>query len=565
MSGKDLRAFLQKLEALGELSRIKAPVSPILEITEIADRVSKAHGRALLFENVEGSRYPVFINAVGSDWRMALSLGAESLDEIADGLSAYLDFSHYTSIGGVLSFLPKLLRLTCCFPLRVPLGNAACQQVVERSPDLSALPVLQCWPLDGGRFLTLPLVFTKYPDAKVQNIGMYRMQVLSKNTTAIHWQKHKDGSAIYEAWRAHGGRMPVSVALGCGPAVSYAATAPLPPKLDELMLAGFLQKRPVTLTRCVTNGLWVPCDAQFVLEGYVDTEEAPIREGPFGDHTGYYSLADWYPRFHVTCITRQRNPIYPATVVGRPPMEDCYLAKATERIFLPILRISIPQLADLSLPFPGVFHNCAVVSVKNDFPGAARTVMNAIWGMGQMRCTKLIVAVDAGVDPSSYDAVVSAILQNTDFEKDLVISMGPLDALDHSSDQALYGARLGVDAARKPGARIRTGKLHFLPVQKSAAGDGKRAAEAFLRSSPDVKLAVAVDDTVNLCNRQEVLWRVFNNIDAARDLTVENGRAALDATTKLPSEGLTRPWPQDIMMSPDIREQVDRRWEEYGL
>lgn len=308
---------------------------------------------------------------------------------------------------------------------------------------------------------------------------MYRMQVLDKTSTAMHWHKHKDGSAIYEAWRARGGKMPVAVALGCGPEITYAATAPLPPGLDEMLLAGFLRRRPVALTKCVASDLWVPRDAQFVLEGYVDTEEPPVWEGPFGDHTGYYSLTDWYPRFHVTCVTRRRNPVYPATVVGRPPMEDCYLAKATERIFLPVLKLQMPQLCDLCLPFEGVFHNCAVVSVRNDFPGAARTVMNAMWGMGQMRYTKLIVAVDASVDPRDTGAVLAAVLQNADPASDYLLSDGPLDALDHSSDRALYGARLGVDATAKPGVTP-SGALRPPAGPKARAGrrPGGRAGRA---------------------------------------------------------------------------------------
>ena len=566
MAYRDLQAFLAACEARGELMRISAPVSPILEITEIADRVMKRGGPALLFERVEGSDFPPLINAMGSDERMALALGAESLDEIGGDVARYLDFENYTSIKRLAAFAPRLLRLAACFPRRrrLRLSRPPCQQVIERDPDLSALPVLHCWPQDGGRFFTLPLVFTKLPGAKTQNCGMYRMQVLDKTSTAMHWQKHKDGSAIYEAWRARGGKMPVAVALGCGPAVTYAATAPLPPGLDELLLAGFLRRRPVALAKCVTSDLWVPQDAQFVLEGYVDTGEPPVWEGPFGDHTGYYSLADWYPRFHVTCVTRRRKPVYPATVVGRPPMEDCYLAKATERIFLPVLRLQIPQLRDLCLPFEGVFHNCAVVSVKNDFPGAARTVMNAMWGMGQMRYTKLIVAVDAATDPAETGAVLAAVLRNADPAADYVLSDGPLDALDHSSDRALYGTRLGIDATAKPGVPPRTGRFALLPVKKRAPGEGREAALAALESE-DVSFAVALDDTVDLADRQEVLWRVFNNIDAGRDLVVKNGKIALDATKKLPEEGLTRPWPDDITMSPETAARVDARWKEYGF
>lgn len=557
---RDLQAFIRALEQRGELARITVPVSPMLEITEITDRVVKKGGKALLFENVIGSPYPVLINAMGTQERAALALGANSLDEIGGQISQYLNFSNYSSLGGLLRFFPKLPRLAACFPLRLSPG-APCRQVVERDPDLTALPVLKCWPLDGGRFFTLPLVFTKYPGSKIQNAGMYRMQLLDKNTTAMHWHKHKDGSAIYEAWRKQG-RMPVSVALGCDPAITCAATAPLPPGLDEMLLAGFLRRRPVIMTKCVTNSLYVPRDAQFVLEGYVDTEEAPVWEGPFGDHTGYYSLADWYPRFHVTCLTRRRNPVYHATVVGRPPMEDCYLAKATERIFLPFLRMLLPQLTNLHCPFEGVFHNCVIAAVKKDFPGVPVTVMNGIWGMGQMRCTKLIVTVDTGVNPENTGQVLDAVLRNVDPDRDLVFSAGPLDALDHASPRALYGTRLGVDATTKE-KPPRGGRLAVIRARKEPFG-GRRAVETLL-SDPGVKLAVAVDQDVAPTDRSAVFWRLCNQIDAGRDLIIRDGRMGVDATRKSAADGLTRPWPEDIVMSAEIRERVDRRWKEYGL
>lgn len=560
MAYRDLQAFIKALEQRGELARITVPVSPLLEITEITDRIVKSGGKALLFENVEGSPYPVLINAMGTPDRAALALGANRLDEIGQHIAQYLDFGNYGSLGRLLRFCPKLPRLAACFPLRLS-PAAPCRQVVERDPDLTALPVLKCWPLDGGRFFTLPLVFTKFPGSKTQNAGMYRMQLLDKNTTAMHWHKHKDGSAIYEAWREKG-PMPVSVALGCDPAITYAATAPLPPGLDEMLLAGFLRRRPVVMSKCVTNDLYVPRDAQFVLEGYVDPREAPVWEGPFGDHTGYYSLADWYPRFHVTCLTRRRNPVYHAAVVGRPPMEDCYLAKATERIFLPFLRTLLPQLADLHCPFEGVFHNCVVAAVKKDFPGAAATVMNGIWGMGQMRCTKLIVAVDADMNLENIDKVLEAVLRNVDPARDLVFSAGPLDALDHASPQALYGTRLGVDATRKE-KPPQSGRLAVIRARKEPFG-GRRALETVL-ADPGVKLAVAVDEDVDPTDRSAVFWRLCNQIDAGRDLLIRAGRMGVDATRKSAAEGLARPWPEDIVMSAEIRKRVDRRWKEYKI
>lgn len=562
----DIQAFVRLLEKRGELRRVSVPVSPVLEMTEIADRVSKRGGGALLFEHPADGSAPVLMNAMGSNERMALSLGAESLDGIGADLGRYLDFGNYLSLKRLVKFVPRLFRLLCCFPLRrrFRFTRPPCRQVVERTVDLSAIPVLQCWPLDGGRYFTLPLVFTMLPDSKQQNVGMYRMQVLDKSTTAMHWQKHKDGSAAYDAWRKRGGKMPVAVAIGASYAATYAATAPLPKGLDEMLLAGFLQKRNVSLAKCVTCDLYVPADAQYILEGYVDVEEELCWEGPFGDHTGYYSLEDWYPRFHVTCITRRKEPIYPATVVGKPPMEDCYMARATERIFLPILKMQMPQLREIDLPFEGVFHNCAVVSVENTFPGAARTVMNAIWGMGQMRYTKMIVAVDAETDPRDRTAVWNAILTHVDPETDLVVSMGPLDALDHSSNDAFFGARLGVDATTKPGRNAVRGALQIVNTDKRAPGDGRSAGERALREG-NATLVLVVDADVDKEDLPAVLWRVFNNIDAGRDLIIWDKRVAVDATRKLPAEGLKRPWPEDIVMSEEIKALVDRRWSEYGL
>lgn len=567
MAYRNLGAFIRTLEARGELARIRTMVSPELEITEIADRISKQHGRALLFERVEGSPYPVLINAFGSYGRMSLALGVESLEQIADDIAAYLDFSRYSSFSGVFRSLPRFTRLLNCFPWKGwPLvGRAPCQEVIDESPDLSTLPALQCWPLDGGRFLTLPLVFTKHPEGP-QNVGMYRMQILDKTTTAMHWHKHKDGSEIYEAWRKKGGRMPVAVALGGDPAITYAATAPLPPGFDELMLAGFLRRRPVGMVKCLTSSLYVPSEAEFILEGYVDTEEAPVLEGPFGDHTGYYSLEDFYPAFHVTCLTHRREAVYPATIVGRPPMEDCYMAKATERIFLPLLRLQIPQLMNLNLPLEGVFHNCAVAAVRPAFPGAALTVMYALWGMGQMRYTKLIVAVDETLDPRDVNGVLEAVLQNTDLNRDLIFSKGSLDALDHSSPTALFGTRLGIDATTKPQGQAprHFGGYRLVSVHKNAPWDGRNAAIRALEES-DAKIAVAVDGDVDVGDRSEVLWRVFNNIDASRDIALLDGRMAIDATKKMQDEGLTRPWPEDILMSPEITARVTARWKDYGL
>lgn len=562
---KDLQSFIKKLETCGELKKIDVPVSPELEITEITDRVSKAHGPALLFRDVDGSRYPVLMNAMGSYERMSMALGVKKLDDIAEEVQKYLDVLNDLSISGLVKSVPRLFRLLNVFPRR-SLLRGRCQQVVERFVDLYSLPVLKCWPQDAGQFITLPVVFTRDRKTKRQNAGMYRLQILDSTTTAMHWHKHKDGSEIYQSYAEQKLKMPVSVALGCDPAVTYAATAPLPKMLDEMMLAGWLRKSRVKMVKCITNNIYVPADAEFVLEGYVDPTEDLVLEGPFGDHTGYYSLADYYPRFHVTCITHKREAVYPATVVGKPPMEDCYIAKATERIFLPLLRMQIPELVDLNLPLEGVFHNCAIVSVKNKYPGCARKVMNAVWGMGQMMYTKLIVAVNDSVDVQNLAAVRDAVLKNVYGTQSLLFSEGPLDALDHSSNKALYGCRLGIDATNATSALDDeiTNTFKILRIRKDHPWKGRELVENYLWNHPD-KFVIVVDEDVDTRDLSTVMWKVFNNIDAKRDIAVIDFKIGVDATKKWKQEGLTRNWPDDIVMTNAMKKQVDKRWNEYGI
>lgn len=448
MAYKDLQDFVKHLESKGLLKRIKTEVDSELEITEIADRVSKQYGPALLFENVKGSDYPVLINAMGTYERMAMSLGVDDINDIGNDIEEFIDMSNYLGLMKKVKSLPRLARMATVFPLKLP-TKGACQEVIEHEPDLSTLPVLKCWPGDAGRFFTLPLVITKDPESGIQNMGMYRLQVFDKNTTGMHWHLHKDGREIYEKYRALGGKMPVSVALGCDPAVTYAATAPLPKMIDEMMFAGFLRKAPVKLVKSITNDIYVPADAEFVLEGYVDVNEDLRLEGPFGDHTGYYSLADYYPVFHVTCITHKKNAIYPATIVGKPPMEDCYMGKATERIFLPLLKMQYPEIVDINFPLEGVFHNCVIVSIKKRYPGHAKKIMNSLWGIGQMMYTKMIIVVDENISPQDISTVAWKVFNNIDAKRDVVISEGPLDALDHASNLPHYGYRMGIDATKK--------------------------------------------------------------------------------------------------------------------
>lgn len=445
MAYKDIQDFMNVLDRNGLLKKISAEVNCELEITEITDRVSKQNGPALLFENVKGSKYPVLINAFGSFERLSLALEVNKLDDIADVIVDLMDVSNYIGLIDKIKSIPKLARLARVFPKKV--DRAPCQEVVEEA-DISTLPVLKCWPLDGGRFITLPLVITKDPETGLQNMGMYRLQVYDKNTTGMHWHLHKDGREIYEKYKKMGGRMPVSVALGCDPATIYSATAPLPKEIDEMIFSGFLRKSPLEIVKCKTNDIFVPANAEFILEGYVDVDELR-EEGPFGDHTGYYSLKDMYPVFHIECITRKKNPVYPATVVGKPPMEDCYLGKATERIFLPLLKIMCPEIVDINFPLEGVFHNCVIVSIKKRYPGHAKKVMHSLWGMGQMMYTKMIIIVDENINPHDLSTVAWKVFNNIDAARDVVIVEGPLDALDHASPLSHYGHKMGIDATKK--------------------------------------------------------------------------------------------------------------------
>ncbi|MBQ7516155.1 MAG: menaquinone biosynthesis decarboxylase [Schwartzia sp.] len=451
MAYKDLREFIAALEQRGWLKRVRAEVDAELEITEITDRVSKKTGPdnvALLFENVKGYDMPVLMNAFGSYERMSLALGVEKLDDIADEIRnllrlPYISFSHKMDLVSLIPMAKNAIN----FPKYV--SHAPCQEVIERdNPSLDNIPILKCWPQDGGPFVTLPLVFTKNPATGKRNVGMYRLQKYDSRTTGMHWHIHKNGAENYRDAREQGfTRLEAAAAIGADPALIYAATAPLPRDIDEMVFAGFLRHKSVELTKCVTVDLEVPATSEIVLEGYVDVSESR-REGPFGDHTGYYSLADDYPVFHITCITHRRNPIYAATVVGRPPMEDCYIAKATERIFLPLLQQMIPEIVDINLPFSGVFHNCAMVSIRKSYPQQAKKVMQAIWGMGQMMFTKLIIVVDAHVDVQNEQEVWWRVFNNIDARQDLVLVDGPLDVLDHSSPMPKWGTKLGIDATR---------------------------------------------------------------------------------------------------------------------
>ncbi|MDR3612379.1 MAG: UbiD family decarboxylase [Candidatus Obscuribacterales bacterium] len=495
MAFNDLRDFIQTLEKAGELLRVDVPVSHDLEIAEITDRVSKGpaeQNKALLFTNVRGFEMPVLINAFGSAKRMNMSLEVDNLDDIADRIRVLIKPKVPENFLDKLALVPTLMEVAK-FPPKLSTGAAPCQEVVLTDPTqpmLDKIPIIKCWPEDGGDFVTMGVVITRDPKNGIRNLGMYRLQKYDNVTTGMHWHKHHDGAKAFEESRREstsqadaangkakvssgaiapqnaeppnygevfesqndpanpGKRFEVAIALGCDPAITYAATAPLPPDIDEFLLAGFLRQSPVKLVKCKTIDLEVPANAEIIIEGYVNQNELQL-EGPFGDHTGFYSLAGMFPVLHVTAVTHRREPIYQTTIVGKPPQEDCYLGKATERIFLPMLQMLVPEIVDMNLPWEGVFHNCAVIAIDKRYPGHARKVMTAIWGLGQIMFTKFVIIVDKDINVQNLSEVALHVFGNTDPRRDTMFVDGPLDILDHSAPLMGYGSKMGIDATRK--------------------------------------------------------------------------------------------------------------------
>jgi 4-hydroxy-3-polyprenylbenzoate decarboxylase len=477
MAYNDLREFVSALERAGELKRVPFEVDPYLEITEFADRSVKRSGPALLFERPKGSSVPVLINAFASMRRMEIALQVGSVDEVAARITEFLEMRMPQGIINKLKMLPKLAEVGSFFPRIV--NSGACKEVIQHDNfSLRDLPVLHCWPLDGGPFITLPMVFSKNPMTGKRNCGMYRLQVYDDRTTGMHWQTHKQGAEHHRRMIEQGHkRMDVAVAIGSDPATMYSAILPLPPDLDEMMISGFLRGKPVEMVKCETSDVEVPANSEIVLEGYLELGESRT-EGPFGDHTGFYSLEDEYPVFHVTCMTGRRNPIYPTTIVGPPPMEDFYMGKAIERIFLPLMRMQLPEVRDICMPAEGVFHNLILVSIRKSYPGHARKVMHAIWGLGQAMFSKCIVVVDEDVNVQDVREAAWKALNNIDPQRDIEFVMGPVDSLDHASRLPNYGSKMGVDATRK------------------------WQAEGFTRPWPKV---IRMDETVQ--RRVDELWR----------------------------------------------------------
>ncbi|MEY4877172.1 MAG: hypothetical protein RL708_2321 [Bacteroidota bacterium] len=632
MAYRNLQHFIEVLEKNNELIRIAAYVNPDLEISEITDRISKAPtplsvgeglgvrsaNKALLFENT-GFDFPVLINSMGSKRRMELALGVNDLDDISKDIESLFKtlMKPKDNILDKLAMLPKLGQIASWMP-KVKSGKGECQEVILMNPDMTKLPVLKCWPQDGGRFITLPVVNTKDPISGIRNTGMYRMQVFDKDLTAMHWHKHKVSARHFNEYKKLGKKMPVAVVLGGDPAYTYAATAPLPDNVDEYMLAGFLRKKKVELVKCITQPeMEVPADADFVIEGYVDPAEEMIWEGPFGDHTGYYSLADWYPKFHITCITHRKNAVYPATIVGIPPQEDAWIGKATERIFLaPIKMTMIPEIVDMELPMEGVFHNLTIVKIKKEFAGQALKVMNAMWGAGQMMFNKILVVVDGDVDIHDYAAVAKYVSTNCNPASDVYFSQGPMDVLDHSCSKMGFGGKMCIDGTFKfeeektnekiagfellvageiqkkilqNFSEINNCNLSLLnenisvaifSVTKNRINHIKELSEKIcaLDEMKSIKTIIFVDANIDISFIADVLWRACNNADARRDMFLISGLANLqgspnpstiliiDGTTKTKAfDNFDRDWPNILIHDDATIKAVDEKWSKLGL
>ena len=605
MAFKNLNHFIQSAENIGELTRIKEFVSPELEIAEITDRICKVGGNALLFEN-NGTEFPLLINLFGSEKRMCLSLGINNLDEIGNQMDALFKqiVSPKEGLIEKLRMLPTLNEISSWMPKHVK-GRGACQEVVMEKPDVTKLPVLKCWVKDGGPFITLPVVNTIDPETKIRNVGMYRMQVFSETMTGMHWHKHKGSAHHYLKYKELGIKMPVSVILGGDPAYTYSATAPLPENIDEYILAGFLRKKKVELVKCLTNDIEVPADADFVIEGYVDPAEELIYEGPFGDHTGYYSLPDYYPRFHVTCITHRKNAIYPTTIVGIPPQEDGWIGKATERIFLTPIKMSmVPEIVDMEMPVEGVFHNITIIKIKKLYAGQAFKAMNSLWGAGQMMFNKIMIVVDDTVDVHDYKAVTKAVSEKVNVNTDILLMRGPLDVLDHASKKMSFGGKIGIDATTKlheeiaetnnnskPNIEVEKILSEFPAIKSINAslinenikvvifGIDKTSKEqtfemitSMLEKSylNNVKFAFFLEHNIDVNDFSDVVWRLANNIDPQIDCKVisKNKEAVyvVDGTRKTKEvDDFSRDWPNIIVADDATIAKVDELWPKLGL
>jgi 4-hydroxy-3-polyprenylbenzoate decarboxylase len=632
MAYRNQQQFIDALEKEGELLRIKTFVDPNLEMAEITDRMSKqpGGGKALLFEST-GYDFPVLMNAYGSEKRMCMALGVGHLDDVAKEIESLFKLLSAPKEGILdkLRMLPKLGQFSSWMP-SVKSGRGECQDIVMSEkplpsggvwggpPDITKLPVITCWPRDGGPFVTLPVIHTKDPNTHTRNVGMYRMQVFDKTLTGMHWHKHKVSAKHFNEYKKLNKRMPVAVALGGDPVYAYAATAPLPENVDEYMLAGFLRKKKVELVKCLTQPeIEVPADADFIIEGYVDPDDEMIWEGPFGDHTGYYSLPDWYPRFHITAITHKRKPVYPATIVGIPPQEDAWLGKATERIFLaPIKMTLIPEIVDMDMPVEGVFHNLVIAKIKKDYAGQGQKVMNAMWGAGQMMFNKILVLVDGEIKIQDYEQLAKYVFKNLNPALDIYFSQGPMDVLDHSCSKLGFGGKMCIDGTSKhdeetdgsSASGVQSSELSekllqdkfpeihhvnisllkkeipcvIISVKKNRKGHIKQLHDQVcsLEEMSGVKMTLYVEHTVDANDLPTALWRFCNNLDPKRDSHI-NKRPTLNSELGTPNysacigfdgtrktkehDDFNRDWPNIIVADNDTIRAVDAKWNDLNI
>ncbi|HEY6062618.1 MAG TPA: menaquinone biosynthesis decarboxylase [Chitinophagaceae bacterium] len=629
MAWKNQQQFIEALEKAGELVRIKTYVDPRLEMAEITDRVSKqpgGGGKALLFEN-SGYEFPVLMNGYGSERRMCMALGVDHLDDVAKEIEDLFKLLSAPKEGIIdkLKLLPKLSQFAGWMP-KVKNGRGECQDIVMKEPDITKLPVITCWPKDGGPFVTLPIIHTKDPNTNSRNVGMYRMQVFGPTLTGMHWHKHKVSAKHFNEYKKLNKRMPIAVALGGDPVYAYSATAPLPENVDEYMLAGFLRKKKVELVKCMSQpDVEVPADADFIIEGYVDPNDELIWEGPFGDHTGYYSLPDWYPRFHITAITHKKDPVYPATIVGIPPQEDAWLGKATERIFLaPIKMTMVPEIVDMDMPVEGVFHNLVITKIKKDYAGQGQKVMNAMWGAGQMMFNKILILTappppEGGISGESfkitdYLRVAQDVFKNMNPATDIYFSTGPMDVLDHSCSKLGFGGKMCIDGTFKfeeekddgyesgvrssefgviesvlknKFAEITAVNISLLKkeipclvisVKKNRKGHIKELHEQVcgLNEIAGVKMILYVEHTVDANDLPTALWRFCNNLDPKRDhhlSRIQNPESRIysacmgfDGTRKTKEfDDFQRDWPNIIVADDETIKAVDAKWNDLGI
>ena len=606
---KNTQHWIETLESKGQLVRIREYVNPHLEITEITDRISKKYGPALLFENT-GTDFPLLINSMGTEQRMAWALGKEKLDDVAMEMENLIKqlTSPKENIFDKLKLLPALGSIASWMPKTIK-GKGECQEVIMKNPDVTKFPVLKCWPEDGGPFLTLPIIHTKDPNTGLRNVGLYRMQVFGPTLTGMHWHRHKVSARHFNEYKKLGKLMPVAVALGGDPVYTYAATAPLPDNVDEYMLAGFIRKKKVELVQCLTQDVQVPSDADIIIEGFVDPNEDYILEGPFGDHTGYYSLADYYPKFHITCITHKKNAIYPATIVGIPPQEDAWIGKATERIFLvPIKMTMVPEIIDMVLPVEGVFHNLVIVKINKEYPGQASKVMHSLWGAGQMMFTKIMIVVDGNVNIHDSKEVANYVSNNFDPANDIYFTQGPVDVLDHSCSVMAYGGKIGIDATSKTveeqsgrnpeilNNRLAVDKekikkefpeivdintnllsedisIVLISINKNRTNHIREITDTLFQKEEFkyVKVILFVEGSVDVNEIADSVWRFTNNIDPKRDhyIFTDNNKIshiAFDGTRKTKElDGFQRDWPNVLASDDTTIAKIDSIWDKLGL